>query len=352
MLPRFSWPLLALCTFFAPTAALATESASPVAASEVTPADANPGAAAPEADVHKQAKELFERGLQAYEAGDVDGCAEQMMAAFTLMPHHAFAFNIGLVREEQGNTARALEWYREALWLSPPEEERAPLLDKIKKLEAQLASRGLQQLTVRSEPPGAKTLLDGAEIGTTPVTVELAPGGHRVQLLLDGYDEQSVRFELPTQRAVLVERTLSRTSAPPATPVEPRTDAAPRPASQTQARVTPAQSTALSGQKLTALVLAAAGGAALIGSGFLELERQDAESTAAVAPQRDYHSEFDRMTTYQSAARITAGAGLALLLGAGVLWLTGNDEAAPPQSSGIRLGCREAEICVSFGGRY
>jgi PKD repeat protein len=49
---------------------------------------------------------------------------------------------------------------------------------------------GTGSLTVRSDPAGANVYLDGEKAGTTPVTVQdVAPGSHRLLLILQGYQD-------------------------------------------------------------------------------------------------------------------------------------------------------------------
>ncbi|MDD9874602.1 MAG: SUMF1/EgtB/PvdO family nonheme iron enzyme [Gammaproteobacteria bacterium] len=61
-------------------------------------------------------------------------------------------------------------------------------------------------LDIRSEPGGARVVLDGLVKGVTPVEVAAVPGGvHRLQVLLDGY--QMVEEEIPvTNRSTDIKR--------------------------------------------------------------------------------------------------------------------------------------------------
>jgi len=60
-------------------------------------------------------------------------------------------------------------------------------------------------LDIRSEPAGARVLLDGADAGVTPVEIAVAGGAHRLQVALDGY--QSVEESIViTNRAPMFSR--------------------------------------------------------------------------------------------------------------------------------------------------
>jgi len=52
------------------------------------------------------------------------------------------------------------------------------------------------QLEIRSEPPAADTLVDGAHAGLTPARIILAPGVHHVAVHADGYDVHEEDVEL------------------------------------------------------------------------------------------------------------------------------------------------------------
>lgn len=43
------------------------------------------------------------------------------------------------------------------------------------------------EIVVRSEPPGATILIDGAAVGASPATVKLNPGPHRLRASMSGY---------------------------------------------------------------------------------------------------------------------------------------------------------------------
>jgi tetratricopeptide (TPR) repeat protein len=67
-------------------------------------------------------------------------------------------------------------------------------------------------------------------------------------------------------------------------------------------------------------VTLATGGALLASAGVVELMRRDAESEARAAPtQLAYADDYQRMRSYQSAARVLAGVGGALAVTGGVL---------------------------------
>ena len=56
-----------------------------------------------------------------------------------------------------------------------------------------------RRLTIRSDPPGALVLIDGEEIGTTPVGYDYTYyGTHDITLIKDGYQTKTVPYTLGT----------------------------------------------------------------------------------------------------------------------------------------------------------
>ena len=56
-----------------------------------------------------------------------------------------------------------------------------------------------RRMTVRSNPPGAMVLVDGKEVGYTPMTMDFTYYGTReIQLVKAGYETQTVMQKIPT----------------------------------------------------------------------------------------------------------------------------------------------------------
>ena len=70
----------------------------------------------------------------------------------------------------------------------------------------QLFTQGEAQIDTM--PPGAQVLLNGVEVGTSPLRLTLAPGTHKITLKSPGYKDQAVRLDLQSQQKVALQRTL------------------------------------------------------------------------------------------------------------------------------------------------
>lgn len=79
---------------------------------------------------------------------------------------------------------------------------RDELLDAVSDLTA-TGMRKLQSyaavsttLSITSEPPGAIARIDGAEVGTTPIELEVTPGAHEIELTAEGHEPMAQSIEL------------------------------------------------------------------------------------------------------------------------------------------------------------
>jgi hypothetical protein len=79
------------------------------------------------------------------------------------------------------------------------------------KLAAALAARDAPpRLAVDGEPGGAALTLDGEELGASPVTIEVAPGEHQLQITASGHHAQSHRWTAAPGVEELVSYELTR----------------------------------------------------------------------------------------------------------------------------------------------
>lgn len=181
-----------------PAPAAATEPPAPAAVAPTTP---TVGAV-------EQARLVYEQAVLAYSERRYKDAILLFQQADGLRPNPAFSFNIGIAYEDMGDSAMALHYYRTYLRQLPKAPDRDDVDQRIRRLERILADKGLQQVTILSNPASAVVKLDGKPKGVTPWTGEVAPGLHTVTLSLAGYEDESREFDLPPTRAIDVPVTL------------------------------------------------------------------------------------------------------------------------------------------------
>ena len=172
--------------------------------------DAEPGLVA-------RAKLLFERGAAAYGAGRYLEAIEIFSETNRLYPNPQLSFNIAKAYDNLGSHSGALRYYLEYLRRSPDALDRVAIEARLRELEAAIAERGVQQVTVLSEPSEAMVYLDGAPVGLTPWTGETWPGKHTLALRRPHYAPHEATLELERLRSSEVSVTLER-ARPPAPP--------------------------------------------------------------------------------------------------------------------------------------
>ena len=153
------------------------------------------------ADDAERAKELYALGAEAFAAQRNADAIGYFRRAAELVPSAKLTYNIGLAYEEMGDTGRALRQYRDYLRQEPAGETRQEVEARIASLEQRLATTGLQQLSVTSEPPGAIVSIGGRALGLTPWAGELPPGEHDVELTLAGHATQRARVTVAAEHS-------------------------------------------------------------------------------------------------------------------------------------------------------
>jgi len=298
--------------------------------------------AAPEtpATLQAGAEAHYEQGVQAYRAKRYRTAIEHFLAADNMVPSPALSYNVARAYERLDEAPRALEYYRVYLRRGADPKNEAEVRARIREIETLLARRGVQQITVRSDPPGASVSIDGRARGVTPWTGELELGQHRV-VVNHGSLQRQLDVALTAERALDIDLSLGPTAAP-----AEATPAAPPPSTPEKTSVIPAY---LPG------AVAAAGAVALAGAGVYELLRRDAESDAKDADyQPAYHDDRDRMLTYQTTARVMASVGGVLVLTGGVLAVIRLSSNSEPEQElpSVGLACDGVGCAGTWSGRF
>jgi tetratricopeptide (TPR) repeat protein len=292
----------------------------------------------------EEAKARYAQGAAAYRAGQFDEAVELFLTADRLAPSPALSFNVARAYEKLEQPARALEHYRAYLRRGAEPRHETAVRARVSELEGVLKARGVQQLSVLSEPSGAHVLVDGRPAGTTPWTEELAPGEHVVRITKDGFAEERRDVELDATRALDVTVVLAP-AAPSAGALPPTTNVPLEPVEES--------GTFRPGPWVTMGL----GGAALVGAGVFELLRSSAADAAKDTPQTrfaDYEDRYDRAQSHQTTARVLAVSGGVLVLAGGV-WAyiehrnREETRARAKQTTQAALGC-DARSCYGSLG--
>jgi tetratricopeptide (TPR) repeat protein len=327
-------------------------SSAPCLASDATPAE---GPAQAQSN-RELAQAHFARGIAEYRAKRYKDAIDAFLLANDLYPSGAISFNIARAYESLQYPAGALRFYRDYLRRDPGASDAAQISKRIEELEDRLRQRGVQQVTILSNPPGATLSVDGRAVGITPWTGEVLPGNHGVELSLRGYASKLGQFELSSHRAAELEFQLEpapeEAVSPPA-PERPALTAAETPvpvwsAPAPVARVLPVQPQPRSTfQTVLPWATLGAGTLALAGAGYFELSSASDEDRARRAStQAQALVAIDAMKSSQLTARVLLGVGGALTATGGVLlW---RNAGTPERPSQLALGCG-ATLCSVRG---
>src|SRR5687768_4959893 len=148
-----------------------------------------------------EARSRYLRGVEAYRLGRYAEAVELFRQADAIAPSAPLSFNIARAYAKLGDASASLRWYRDYLRRAPNAPNAAAAVAQVRLYEDVLRQRGVQQLTVLSNPPSATVAVDGVPVGVTPWTGDVPPGRHRVELVLRGFADESREFELAADRA-------------------------------------------------------------------------------------------------------------------------------------------------------
>lgn len=122
-----------------------------------------------------KAAEYFALAQSAERRSDWAGAIRNYKLAYKESPHPNVLYNIGLNHERLGELRTAADYLLRYVDAAPDAADRDQVLLKVRKLRERPA-----EIRFNSKPDGATVFLDGAEIGTAPVSREVAGGAHDV----------------------------------------------------------------------------------------------------------------------------------------------------------------------------
>lgn len=274
----------------------------------------------------EQASMRYREGVRAYAAGRYKDAIDSFREADSLAPSPALSYNTALAYDKLLDTANALAHYREYLRREPAAPRASAVAERIGELETALSRRGVQQMTLHSEPSGATVVIDDKPLGVTPWFGTVTPGPHVVELRLPGYADFVQRLTSSREHAVTFEFRLTRAR-------EPASDAQTTPLT-TRATATAAR--ADSGSFPWPWLSLGAGAAALLTAGGFELARESAETRAkSQTTQIGYDDAVSDAESRRTTARVFAGIGGGLAITGVVLLLVAPRSRAEHRTAAV-----------------
>jgi hypothetical protein len=143
-----------------------------------------------------QARELFDQGVAARQAGDFVRSTEVFARSYDLSPQPGTLLNLALDEESAGRRPAAYRRYRELLdrfGTVISGRTRDHVRQRVQELEAALAS-----VEVSCASPGARVTVDDESAGTAPLgeALVIEPGTHEIEAALDPFQPALARVDL------------------------------------------------------------------------------------------------------------------------------------------------------------
>lgn len=137
-------------------------------------------------DLADEADLQFQIGASRYEAGDYTGALEHFLVSNRLVPNRNVLFNIARTYEQLKRAPDAYRYYLLALDGETNPAAKKRVEDSLVRITPNVAI-----LKVETDPPGATVYLDRQDLGprgTTPRTLGLAEGKHKIIVQKTGYE--------------------------------------------------------------------------------------------------------------------------------------------------------------------
>lgn len=261
------------------------------------------------------AKAAYRQGVEHFKQKQFADAIREFNKAYRLDPNPVLVFNMARAFEELKQYDSAIEYYRKYLEMLPEAPDRKTVEESIRTLEIlqkQAATPVLVPLNVTSKPDGARVLVDGREVGTTPLKTTIPAGHHYLAVEADGHERHASEFD-----------------ATPEAPFEREILLLPRPASASAG----AAESGLSRRTWAFITMGAGGAVGALGgvSGLLASRKADKLDEIDADPRKASESQYEDLKsegkTYALAADVLIGVGAAGVVTGLVLLLTGDDPA-------------------------
>jgi tetratricopeptide (TPR) repeat protein len=163
------------------------------------PDTAAPAATAPTEAAIREASDHYEAGLALYADGEFKRAAIEFDRAYELVPNYRALYNIGQVRIQLHDYARAfkaLQSYLKEGGSKIDADRHKSVTDDLEMLATRTAT-----LSVDCNEAGAEILVDGELAGTTPLPEPLLldTGDHRITVRKDGFDPHETPLTLASR---------------------------------------------------------------------------------------------------------------------------------------------------------
>jgi tetratricopeptide (TPR) repeat protein len=164
----------------------------------------------------KEAGSRYDRGLQLYSDGDYALAVIEFERAYSLVSDYRVLYNIGQVRVQLGNYAKArlaLEQYLKTGGEQVPKARQDSVHKDLEMLIARTAF-----LRVETNVPGADVAIDDVSVGTAPLSepLLLEAGEHKVTVQRSGYQPRATRLTLAGRDEENVRLDLEKVQGPAA----------------------------------------------------------------------------------------------------------------------------------------
>lgn len=175
----------------------------------------------------KEAKRHFDNGTEMMELEDFAGAAVEFEASIKLYRSKNAVFNLAMCYKAMHKYPQALEMFRALL--KDFSDELSPEVKEEVRNNIRSMNKMISKVEITTSVPGATILLDGENIGTSPLPtpVLVGAGEHRIRVSLQGHHDQETPITVVSGKDQVVEFSLEPIVEEAPAAAVPQTVAAP-----------------------------------------------------------------------------------------------------------------------------
>jgi tetratricopeptide (TPR) repeat protein len=135
----------------------------------------------------QSAKDLYDQGMAALNAGRYADAAQALDASYRAQPTAIVLYNLGLAYKGMGHPDKAQEAFESYVKFADPKKEGKTI--NAVKAEIERMKNGYARYALKLTPANAQILIDGAPATASNGELWVQTGSHKIAFKADGYED-------------------------------------------------------------------------------------------------------------------------------------------------------------------
>lgn len=146
----------------------------------------------------QSAKDLYDQGMAALNAGRYADAAQALDASYRAQPTAIVLYNLGLAYKGMGHPDKAQEAFESYVKFADPKKEGKTI--NAVKAEIERMKNGYARFALKLTPANAQILIDGAPAAASNGELWVQTGPHKIAFKADGYEDYEQQLDVAPGR--------------------------------------------------------------------------------------------------------------------------------------------------------